>query len=74
MLMKREKIMIENPMVGPLTDKEEQDMMSAEEWDECPDCSWCGEKVSHPVRRGKHVINMHKSCWLEGKAEHDAEG
>lgn len=61
--------MLENPMVAPLTEREEWDMMSEEEIENLPKCSWCGEPV---LRKFKNVY-MHRNCWHEGKAEYDAE-
>lgn len=59
----------ENPMVRPLSNREEYDLMSDEEIEELPKCNWCGEGVV-----GKYKgSNMHPSCWAEGKAEYDID-
>ena len=57
----------ENPMIGPLTDKEEWEMLTDEEIEALPKCQGCGEPVLGKYRN----TQMHKICWQEGKAEYD---
>lgn len=56
-------------MARPLSISEEFEMLSEDQTEELPKCSACGESVM-----GKYNgFEIHKECWLEGKAEYEAD-
>ena len=59
--------MHENPMIRPLSNEEELQMLSEDDIAELPRCSYCGEPVLGKYRK----TSIHPKCWHEGKAEYD---
>lgn len=59
----------ENPMLRPLTENEEIELLSDDDINELPKCMDCSE----PVYRKFRKMNIHRHCWEIGKADQERE-
>lgn len=64
---------LENPMIRPLSEKEEMQFMSESELDELPICEYCDQPVALRKKIGKRFINMHRQCWIHARDEYKAD-